>query len=321
MMKIKLPVFAIFIFAYSLLFAQELPVYQQYLLNPNLINPAMTGYEDCTSFLVTDRHQWLGIKGAPGTQTIGMQTRILPGSGKIHGVGINMYYDRNGAFRKSGGDLLYAYHFNISRRKDLVIGLGLLLSVYQNSIDDTEFAGANDPLIGSGINRSLNPDAGAGIFLYGNKFFAGLSASGLISNSDALQETESHFYLYTGLSIENRESPFKFEPSLLLKFTGSLKSQIDINLKTLLYDKYWYTLSFRNNLSSSAIKGASLLSVFGVTVNKFSFAYVFDLGLTSIQLTGYGSHEFMITYKICHPDRYNIDCPTYKGLIKRYKTR
>ncbi len=320
-MKIRLPFIAIFIFRYSLLVAQELPVYQQYLLNPNLINPAITGYENCTSFLLTDRHQWLGISGAPSTQTIGIQKRILPESDNIHGVGLNLYYDKNGAYRKGGGDLLYAYHFNISRQKDLVIGLGLLLSVYQNSMDETEFADANDPLIGGGISRSVNPDAGAGIFLYGNKFYAGLSALRLISNSDNLQETERHFYLYTGFYIQNRESPFKFEPSLLLKFTESLKSQIDINIKTILYDKYWYTLSFRNNLSPQAFKGVSVLSVFGVTVSNLSFAYVFDLGLTSIKLTGYGSHEFMITYKICRPDRYNLDCPTYNGLIKRYRTR
>ena len=320
-MKIRLPFIAIFILRYSLLVAQELPVYQQYLLNPNLINPAITGYENCTSFLLTDRHQWLGISGAPSTQTIGIQKRILPESDKIHGIGLNLYYDKNGAYRKGGGDLLYAYHFDISRHKDLVIGLGLLLSVYQNSMDETEFADANDPLIGGGISRSINPDAGAGIFLHGNKFYTGLSALRLISNSDNLQETERHFYLYTGFFIQNRESPFKFEPSLLLKFTESLKSQIDINIKTILYDKYWYTLSLRNNLSPQAFKGVSLLSVFGVTVSNLSFAYVFDLGLTSIKLTGYGSHEFMITYKICQPERYNLDCPTYDGLMKRYRTR
>ncbi len=320
-MKIKLAAIIIFVFRYILITAQELPVYQQYLLNPNLINPAITGYNACTSFLLTDRHQWIGIPDAPGTQTIGIQKRIFIKSDRIHGIGLNLYYDKNGAYRKSGGDLIYAYHFKISRQNDLKIGLGLLISVFQNSVDESEFSSIYDPLVGEGINRSLNPDAGTGIFIYNSKFYAGLSGLRLISGSATLQESERHFYLNTGFFIKNGTSPFKFEPSLLLKLTESFKSQVDINFRTVLNDKYWYIFSFRYNLTPSRVKGVSIMSVFGAAIGNFSFAYAFDLGLTSIQLTNYGSHEFMIAYKICDSDKNNLDCPTYKGLIKRYRTR
>jgi len=320
-MTIRLTVAIIFIFRHFLLIAQELPVYQQYLLNPNLINPAITGYGACTSVLLTDRHQWLGIPDAPSTQTIGLQKGIIIKPDKMHGVGLNLYYDNNGAFRKSGGDLIYAYHFKIDRQRGISIGLGLLISVFQNSLDESGFTSIYDPAISGGVNRSLNPDAGAGIFIYNPKFYAGLSGLKLISNSGTFQESERHFYMNAGFFIKNGQSPFKYEPSLLLKFTESLKVRIDINFKTTLNDKYWCTLSLRNNLSSFPGKSVSVLTLFGTSIGNFSFAYAFDLGLTSISLTNYGSHEFMITYKICHPDKYDLDCPTYKGLIKRYRTR
>jgi len=320
-MKIKPAAIIIFVFRYILITAQELPVYQQYLLNPNLINPAITGYNACTSFLLTDRHQWIGIPDAPGTQTIGIQKRMFIKYNRIHGIGLNLYHDKNGAYRKSGGDLIYAYHFKISRQNDFKIGLGLLISVFQNSLDESEFTSIYDPLTGEGINRSLNPDAGTGIFIYNPKFYAGLSGLRLISGSATLQESERHLYLNTGFFIKNGTSPFKFEPSLLLKLTESFKSQVDINFRTVLNDKYWYIFSFRHNLTPSRVKGVSIMSVFGATTGNFSFAYAFDLGLTSIQLTNYGSHEFMIAYKICDSGKNDTDCPTYKGLIKRYRTR
>ena len=320
-MKIRLPAAIMLVFRYFLLIAQELPVYQQYLLNPNLINPAITGYGGCTSILLTDRHQWIGIPDAPSTQAVGLQKGILIKSGKIHGVGLNLYYDNNGAFRKSGGDLMYAYHFKINRQRNINIGLGLLISVYQNSLDESEFTSVYDPIISGGVTRSLNPDAGAGIFMYNPKFYAGISGLRLMSNSGTLQETERHFYLNSGFFIKNDKSPFEFEPALLLKLTESFKSQIDINFSTVLNGKYWYTLSYRNNLTPFPLKSISILSVFGANIGNFSFAYAFDLGLASIQMVNYGSHEFMIKYKICQSENTAPDCPTYKGLIKRYSIR
>ncbi len=320
-MKVRFVFAAILIFHYFKLTAQELPVQQQYLLNPNLINPALTSRDGCTSFLIADRHQWIGIKDAPNTQMLGLQKEFPGKSYKIHGVGLNMYFDNNGAFRKGGGDVLYSYHFIIDRRKKIRMGLGLSFSILHNSIDETDFATVFDPVVNGTVKQEIIPDAGAGICLYSSRFFAGISGIKLLSLSGTIQEIERHFYLNSGILLEKANSPLKFEPSFMLKMTESYKKQIDINIRTIFYDRFWYTLSYRNNITKFPLQSISLTSVFGISLGEFTFAYVFDLGLTGIQLYNYGSHEFMIQYKICRSDFSDLNCPTYKDVIDRYRTR
>ncbi|UCH14363.1 MAG: type IX secretion system membrane protein PorP/SprF [Bacteroidales bacterium] len=320
-MKVRFIIATILSFQYFQLMAQELPVQQQYLLNPNLINPALTSHDGCTSFLLTDRHQWIGIQDAPNTQMLGMQKGFISKSNKIHGLGLNLYFDNNGAFRKGGGDILYSYHFIIDRRKKIKLGLGLSFSVFHNSIDETDFTTVFDPAVSGTVSQEIIPDAGAGIYLYTSKFFAGISGLKLLSLSGTIQETERHFYLNSGMLLAKANSPLKFEPSFMLKMTESLEKQIDINFRTIFYDKFWYTLSYRNNITKFPLQSISLTSVFGVSLGDFTIAYVFDLGLTGIQSYNYGSHEFMIRYKICRSDINDLNCPTYKDLIHRYRKR
>jgi hypothetical protein len=61
-------------------FAQEKPIYSQYMFNTFLINPAAAGSEGFTSFNFTGREQWLGLPNAPKTHSISVQTRVLKNS-------------------------------------------------------------------------------------------------------------------------------------------------------------------------------------------------------------------------------------------------
>ncbi|KKL16171.1 hypothetical protein LCGC14_2498270, partial [marine sediment metagenome] len=54
-----------------------MPLYSQYVMNGYLLNPAMTGYDGYTSFNLTARQQWLGIKDAPATRSFSGHTRLL----------------------------------------------------------------------------------------------------------------------------------------------------------------------------------------------------------------------------------------------------
>src|SRR6267154_3046411 len=45
--------------------AQQKPHYTQYILNPYIINPAITGIENYTDMKFSIRNQWVGLNGAP----------------------------------------------------------------------------------------------------------------------------------------------------------------------------------------------------------------------------------------------------------------
>jgi type IX secretion system PorP/SprF family membrane protein len=320
-MRISTGISVLIVFLQIRIFTQELPVYQQYLLNPGLINPAITSYTGCTSFQITDRHQWLGISDAPVTQTLSVQKGFIGSNNKIHGLGLNMYRDINGSFRQLGADFLYAHHFLASRDKNINISLGLSVSVFQKSINETNFTPVFDPLVSGTRSNEILPEAGAGVLIHNESFFAGLSAVKLFSFIENIQNTEKHFYLHSGLTLQDRNYNIIYKPSLLFKMTESFKKQIDININTVLNDIYWLTLSYRNNINSFPGKSISIISVFGIDFGNFSVAYALDLGLSNIQLYNFGSHEFMIRYEICPEGIRSIDCPTYDGLEDRYRKR
>ena len=57
-------------------FAQQMPLYSQYMYNKFLINPAAAGSEGYTSFNITAREQWVGYAGAPSTYSLSYQARF-----------------------------------------------------------------------------------------------------------------------------------------------------------------------------------------------------------------------------------------------------
>jgi hypothetical protein len=47
--------------------AQERYIFSQHFVNPVLINPGATGFEDAHSFLFNYRNKWASFPGAPKT--------------------------------------------------------------------------------------------------------------------------------------------------------------------------------------------------------------------------------------------------------------
>ena len=74
-------------------YAQQNAVFSQYMFNPFAINPAYAGSRDAASIVLLNRSQWLGISGAPNTQTLAAHT---PTNNRNLAWGINMTYDRLG---------------------------------------------------------------------------------------------------------------------------------------------------------------------------------------------------------------------------------
>ena len=51
-------------------------MYTQYMFNTQTINPAYAGTWNSVGFMVLSRMQWVGIKGAPSTQTFSFQMPV-----------------------------------------------------------------------------------------------------------------------------------------------------------------------------------------------------------------------------------------------------
>lgn len=290
---------------------QQLPTFTQYINNGFLINPALAGNDGYTSFNSTYRKQWVGFQNSPTTYSFSGQTRMLRKSFKVVsrnvrknsvkpstkgrvGLGGFMYNDINGLVSRTGLSLAYAYHINLYRSQ---ISFGIAGQAFQYKIDASNFEfGGEDQQFSKGSNLvAFIPDANAGFYWAGEKYFFGFSANQLFQSILDLGSSEfgqlelyRHYYLMGGYRfVLNQE--FELEPSALFKTTEQLIPQADISLRLFYLSDYWAGVSYR---TSGAVSG-----MFGVQVDKIYLGCAYDYSLTSIRKHSLGSVEVLMSLK------------------------
>ena len=154
----------------------------RYFPEHEILNPALTGYENCYSISLHDHHQWLGMKTSPNTQTIFARGRFsFPRAASYHGLGLMVTRDQNGSFRNLEADVLYAYHVRLSDAKKTYMSLGLSAVVSQVTLDESGFNNFNNDPVISGARLSVwNPDLSLGVVVYNKTYYAGVSAFNLL---------------------------------------------------------------------------------------------------------------------------------------------
>ena len=119
--------------------AQQDPIYNQYMFNPLVINPAYAGSRNQMSVVILHRSQWLGFGGgAPNTQTASFHAPLL--QGKV-GLGAVVTRDVIGPVSRTGFSGAYAYRLRLRTGK-LAIALrtGLYNYVFDwNKIDYKDY--------------------------------------------------------------------------------------------------------------------------------------------------------------------------------------
>ncbi len=293
--------------------AQQTPLYDQYMLNPYLINPAVAGSDGYTTLNVTARNQWLGIDNAPATQAFTVQSRLLKRSfivkssspkkrilkpsrsGRV-GVGGMIFNDMNGMMQRTGISATYAYHIRI-RESQLSFGINGIIYQVRLHEDELTFYNPNEPLLNTGLRRILLvPDANFGVYWLNYNYFAGLSVFQLFESYMKLGNAAwkdyhmmRHYYLYGGYRFYiNRQ--FEIEPSVLIKTSEQLLVQADFNCKLYFRNMIWAGISYRS-VSAFAV-------LIGLKADKYYFGYAFDYGLNTLTRHTYGSHEFSISMKL-----------------------
>jgi type IX secretion system PorP/SprF family membrane protein len=295
------------------LYAQQLPLYTQYMNNGFLVNPAMSGYDGYTSYNMTYRKQWLGFTNSPTTYSISGQTRILKESYHIKkrnvrknavkqstkgrvGLGGFAFNDKNGLVSRTGVQFSYAYHIFLHQSQ---ISFGLAAQAFQYKIDEDKLIFGNensDPIKNNGLNTvAFIPDANFGFYWTSDKYYLGFSANQLFQSRLKLGSSDlghlklyRHYYFMGGYKFD-LNSGFQFEPSALLKTTEQFLPQADIGIKLYYQNDYWAGLSYRTS--------GSIAAMFGVRVNQFYFGYAYDYALSSIRKHSFGSHEILLSVK------------------------
>lgn len=295
--------------------AQDLQLMQLSSFDGHWLNPAITGKDNCTIARLIDRHQWLGIKGAPATQSLGLEYPVKRNN-QIHGLGSMVFYDKNGPSANMGLYIDYAFHVIVNKRKDIRLSLGLRPGMAQASTDQRSFtAGLDDPVVtGNNISAWIF-DAATGFMLYNPVFSIGFAVSHLIpgqqyNHINLMNETTRLFILHSGYRFNQIARKTLIEPSVIFLFNDNFWKQVIFHTKTTWNEEFWGKLSFQTLFDNMGGNYNSLAASIGVNLVKYSFGYQFEVGLNKLQSQHFGSHSFMVQYQLC---RNNIPCPTYSS--------
>jgi type IX secretion system PorP/SprF family membrane protein len=299
--------------------AQQVPRFSQYYFNEFLINPAIAGYDGRTIVDLCARKQWVGFSdNTPQTALVSAQTRILKRPYNIHtrqnghriyrkptdgrvGLGAVVYNDQNGAIRRTGAQLTYAYHIFIH---DNQLSFGLTGTMFQYRISKEDAVLKNpeiDPLNGVIGKSTLVPDAALGLNYMTHNWHVGFSASQLfqsnlkIGNYAEFKVTDDlrlrrHYFIMADYRFMPVSLPkWQIEPSTIVNFNERMQIQADLTLKAFYDLKYSFGLSARTT--------GDFVILLGLRYKNYYFGYSFDYGFNGISSYSYGSHEITIAAK------------------------
>ncbi|WP_109300563.1 type IX secretion system membrane protein PorP/SprF [Aquimarina sp. AU474] len=284
--------------------AQQDAQYTQYMYNTITVNPAYAGSRGVMSIMGLHRSQWVGLDGAPRTQTLTLNTPL--GTSERLGLGLSIVNDEIGPTDETYLDIDFSYTIPTSEYGKLSFGLkagGHLLNVDFQRL--TQF-NSNDALFENNIDNKFSPNVGVGVYYHTNRFYVGLSAPNLLetnhfdesttdANSNAvsfLAEERINYYLIAGHVFDINDD-LKFKPALLSKLVLGAPLQVDLSANFLLYQKLTLGVAYR---WSAAVTGTIGFQISDSMMLGFSY----DRETTQLGQTQFndGSYEVMLRFEL-----------------------
>ncbi len=170
------------LFYTSGLFSQQDAQYTQYMYNTVSVNPGYAGSRGHISIAALHRSQWVGLDGAPVTQTLNIHSPI---GYRGVGLGMSIVNDKIGPTSETYFDIDFSYTVHTSTEGRLSFGLkgsAHLLDVRFSELNQ-DISNGSDPSLQQNIDNRFSPNFGAGVYYRTNKFYAGLSVPRILQTS------------------------------------------------------------------------------------------------------------------------------------------
>ena len=290
-MRTKILIFALMLTCYSG-FAQQDAQYTQYMYNTININPAYAGSRGVMSVFGLHRTQWVGLDGAPTTNTFSLNTPI---NNSNLGVGFSLVNDRIGPTSDNTISADISYTIRMNEVYKLSFGVKASGNIFNLDTDKLDPAEANDPNL-QNFNNEFSPNFGAGVYLHSDKLYLGLSVPNFLQDSKyndnevAVFQERMNFYFIGGYVFDVSQS-IKFKPAFLTKMVAGAPLQVDASANFLFFDKFMLGGAYRWDAAVSALAG------FQVTDGLF-IGYSYDMETTQLRRYNSGSHEVFLRFEL-----------------------
>lgn len=272
-------------------FAQQEVQFTQYNDNMLYYNPAYAGSKNCMSFFSAARQQWVGIKGAPMSQTLAIHTPLKYTS---IGLGFNLLNDKSGPLNQTTLNLDFSYSFRFRNKSKLYFGINGGVDFLNGRFSELNLADENDALLAQDLRNNVLPDFGAGIFYKSEYFYAGVSVPEILESRSLYDQMyindQRHYYFSMGGYFKPSRM-LKIRPSILFKMTENAPFALDGSLAFIFYNKFWLGANYR------LAESAGLLAQFQLS-DQFKVGYSIDVSTSRLVRYNYGTHELILNYNL-----------------------
>ncbi|MCI5776264.1 MAG: type IX secretion system membrane protein PorP/SprF [Bacteroidales bacterium] len=276
--------------------AQDQAVFNNYIANQGVLNPAYNGSRDVISAIGIFRSQWTGFEGAPFTGALNVHGQV--DKMKDLGIGVVIMNDHSGFTNNLELFAAGSYKLRIDKRNEVRLGLqaGFKNVIYNANKAVTVDYG--DPVFDGRISKfGFNFGFGALFMATKGQYFAGLSIPRFFSNDydsdkqeikNVVKFKNLHTYIYGGYVFDVDD--YKIKPTALVRLVPGAPMEVDISCSMLFADKLWLGLSYRTVTDIVFFADYQINQSWGVS-------YSFDFPLNDIKkYTVAGSHEIGIHY-------------------------
>ena len=272
--------------------AQQDAQYTHYMYNTINVNPAYAGSRGALSIFGLHRTQWVGLDGAPVTNSASVN---FPVNNTNLGVGVSFVNDRIGPTDEYLASVDLSYTIQTSENYKLSFGVKGSANIFE--LDKTKLnpEDSNDPSL-QNLRNNITPNFGAGVYLHSDKLYFGVSVPNFFDtnryddNSIKVNKERKNYYVIGGYVFDLSPS-LKFKPAFLSKIIEGAPLQLDVSGNFLIYDKLTLGVAWRWDAAMSFMAG------FQITEGLY-IGYGYDLETTKLRHYNSGSHEIFLRFEL-----------------------
>ncbi|MDM1044989.1 type IX secretion system membrane protein PorP/SprF [Myroides sp. 1354] len=274
-------------------YGQQDPQYTQYMYNHSNINPAYAGSREGLNIFGLYRTQWVGLEGAPKTATLSVNTPL--GESGL-GLGVNFVNDHLGVMDDNTLSVDLSYAVNLNYNYKLAFGIKGSANLLDVNYSKLHIYNPTDPVAEDDIKNEFTPNIGAGLFLYSDKAYVGVSVPTLLTrsryddNNVKTMREKMHLYL-TGGYVFDLNRDIKFKPAAMVKMEQGSPLQVDVSANFMFVDKFTAGVAYRWDAAVSGMVG------FQVSDN-IMVGYSYDAETSKLARYNSGSHEIFMRFTL-----------------------
>ncbi|WP_421921222.1 PorP/SprF family type IX secretion system membrane protein [Marinifilum sp.] len=304
--------------------AQQVPLLDQYYINPTVYNPAAAGASGLFNAYLLRNQKFADFDGGQVTHVFTADAALRQSK---YGLGFNLVNDNVGIFDHTQALVSYAYQLQIYTDHFLRLGLSAGISDFRVNMSDLR-ANPSDPYLLNSNYKNTEFMANMGLYYTHKSLAIGLTIPQLLNNSVSENNngSESSYHLVRHAMLSGAYE-FKIRsikdlsitPYLMMRYAKNSPVQFDVNVIAKLYEKAWFAVNYRDDFSLGLNIGINVLK-------NFVLGYAYDIGIQKTGRYASNNHEFLIGYRLKskkkkEPERIlNNDISTLKTLLaEKYK--